>query len=446
MAQNLRSIINRYLQGSPMAGQADALIRAGQTTGVDPRVFAAIATKESSLGRAMFASHNPFGFNVHHAAGAAGPAFPNFEAAAEAVGRTLSGSLYKGRGAKTLSQIIPIYAPPSENDTSLYVQQVNQLARKLGMDPSQSVFGPVQSAQNVGGSAAVTANRGAQGSQAQSEMRTPQQPDPAHLVALLQRAQGSSNPLSSLLFRGTQPGMMQLPFVQGQSTGISNLPYQGGRPNFTNMLLQSMQGGSANTADLLALQDALHPSAQATNAAAPGTTPAPNTNVRGPISQGFHKYVNPVSGPGFTPERIDMGVDYNATGGKFRALGDAVVTQVDPHANWGGPGNGWVSYKLLSGPMAGRHVYVAEHITPQVRVGQRLNAGDVVATGSGQTETGWAAGPDHHYSTYASVYGGGYSEGQGTKAGLNFSNLIASLGGPRGTAPTIGYRSGSTFK
>ena len=52
---------------------------------------------------------------------------------------------------------------------------------------------------------------------------------------------------------------------------------------------------------------------------------------------------------GLVPERIDMGVAF-------------------------------VGYTLLDGPYAGRHVYVAEDIVPQVSVGQTGTAGQMIAT------------------------------------------------------------------
>jgi hypothetical protein len=58
-------------------------------------------------------------------------------------------------------------------------------------------------------------------------------------------------------------------------------------------------------------------------------------------------------------------------------------------------------------------------------------------------ELGFAAGKANETS-YATAYGGGYSEGALTAAGQAFSNLIASLGGPAGLAE--GRRVTGTFK
>jgi hypothetical protein len=143
-------------------------------------------------------------------------------------------------------------------------------------------------------------------------------------------------------------------------------------------------------------------------------------------------YVNPLANASVRAERIDQGVDYSGSG-TIGALGPGVVTQVVPSGS-GWEGGGYVEYKLTAGPYAGRYVYAAEGVTPTVSVGQALSAGQPVATivpgSSTGVEMGFASGNGE--SSYASVYGGGYSEGQLTAAGQAFSNLIGSLGAPAG--------------
>lgn len=147
---------------------------------------------------------------------------------------------------------------------------------------------------------------------------------------------------------------------------------------------------------------------------------------------GASGYVNPLANASVQAERIDQGVDY-AGSGTIGALGPAVVTQVQASGS-GWEGGGYVEYKLTAGPYAGRYVYAAEGVTPTVSVGQTLSAGQPVATivsgSSTGVEMGFASGVGE--SSYASQYGGGYSEGQLTAAGQAFSNLIASLGAPAG--------------
>jgi hypothetical protein len=143
-------------------------------------------------------------------------------------------------------------------------------------------------------------------------------------------------------------------------------------------------------------------------------------------------YVNPLANAQVKGERIDQGVDY-AGSGTIGALGPGVVTQVVQTGS-GWEGGGYVEYKLTAGPYAGRYVYYAEGVTPTVSVGQTLSPGQPVATiisgAPHGIEIGFGSGVGQ--SSYANQYGGGYSEGVATAAGVAFSNLVASLGGPAG--------------
>ncbi|MBV9804470.1 MAG: hypothetical protein JO130_14815 [Solirubrobacterales bacterium] len=172
-----------------------------------------------------------------------------------------------------------------------------------------------------------------------------------------------------------------------------------------------------------------------------GTLAAAQTGAA-TAAAGASGYVNPLANASVRAERIDQGVDY-AGSGTIGALGPAVVTQVVPSGS-GWEGGGYVEYKLTAGPYAGRYVYAAEGVTPTVSIGQTLSAGQPVATivpgSSTGVEMGFASGVGE--SSYASQYGGGYSEGQLTAAGQAFSNLIASLGAPAGLAegrPLVGH-------
>jgi hypothetical protein len=164
-----------------------------------------------------------------------------------------------------------------------------------------------------------------------------------------------------------------------------------------------------------------------------GTLAAAQTGAA-TAAAGASGYVNPLANASVRAERIDQGVDY-AGSGTIGALGPAVVTKVVPSGS-GWEGGGYVEYKLTAGPYAGRYVYAAEGVTPTVSVGQTLSAGQPVATivpgSSTGVEMGFASGVGE--SSYASQYGGGYSEGQLTAAGQAFSNLLASLGAPAGLA------------
>jgi LysM repeat protein len=158
----------------------------------------------------------------------------------------------------------------------------------------------------------------------------------------------------------------------------------------------------------------------------PSSAPAPAP------AQGSGQYQNPI-GPGLTPGRVDMGVDYGGAGPVY-ALGNGTITSV---INSGWPGGGFIGLHLSDG--SGRYVYYAEDINPAVQVGQSVTAGQLIghATGGG-IEVGWAAAPGTG-QTMAAATGqnqAGLAQGDPgyypTGYGVNFSNLIRSLGGPAG--------------
>lgn len=144
-------------------------------------------------------------------------------------------------------------------------------------------------------------------------------------------------------------------------------------------------------------------------------------------------FANPI-GPGLTPERVDMGVDFGGSGPLY-ALGDGTITQVYSSGS-GWPGGGWIGLKLLDG----RIMYYAEDIIPAVHSGQTVKAGQVIghATGgSSGIELGWASGQGT--GTEAAATGQnklGLSHGDpgaySTAFGVDMANLIHSVGGPMG--------------
>jgi hypothetical protein len=157
------------------------------------------------------------------------------------------------------------------------------------------------------------------------------------------------------------------------------------------------------------------------------------------------EYVNPVRDVGgLYSRRIDLGVDYGGAG-PLLAIGDGVVTMATdsdsgPSSCWAiscWPGGGIVVYRLLDGPFAGKYVYEAEHLTVTVHAGQRVRAGQQIATlysGYPWVEIGWASGPgpealgiaDGHQCTCGDP--GGWS----TIDGRNMDALLVGLGAPSG--------------
>jgi hypothetical protein len=141
-------------------------------------------------------------------------------------------------------------------------------------------------------------------------------------------------------------------------------------------------------------------------------------------------YANPMRGvAGLTSMRIDEGVDYGGSGPVF-AIGDGVVLNTTS-PNWPPYPGAFISYRLTDGPATGAVVYVAENVTPQVSVGQRVNANTVLGTlhnAYPYMEIGWGI-----FSGAPQALGNpGYDGSDPTQAGVNFSDLLATLGAPPG--------------
>jgi hypothetical protein len=174
-------------------------------------------------------------------------------------------------------------------------------------------------------------------------------------------------------------------------------------------------------------------SPKATSARPPQTANRPASQpTLAAKTQGY--YVNPLSKvANLAAERIDQGVDFSGSG-PVLAIGDAVITET----NGGGwPGGPFMSYRLTSGPFAGRYVYVAENITPTVSVGQTVQAGQQIATmfnGGTGIETGWAAPggfqPLSQTPAAGSINGANLPPGGGTAIAKDFDTLLNSQGVP----------------
>jgi murein DD-endopeptidase MepM/ murein hydrolase activator NlpD len=137
-------------------------------------------------------------------------------------------------------------------------------------------------------------------------------------------------------------------------------------------------------------------------------------------------YVNPF--PSAVIGRTDQGVDLNMKpGSPIRALGDSKVVRIVP--NWYS-GQPLILMQLTSGPQAGKYWYAAEQISPTVREGQSVRAGQVIGTyaqsGTG-IEAGWGS-PNTPHMTLATAPGhGGYTEGQVTPEGASFRSFLGGL-------------------
>ncbi len=150
---------------------------------------------------------------------------------------------------------------------------------------------------------------------------------------------------------------------------------------------------------------------------------------------GFGGYANPLRDTNaLVPQEIDQGVDYCGSGPVY-AVGEGVVVNL---YSSGWPSGVFVSYRLVSGPARGRYVYVAENVTPEVHLGERVNSSTIVAmVHDAKTcmETGWADPP----SRLAFAAGHAQFDGRNSTAfGLNFSALLQRLGARPGLPQPYG--------
>jgi Transglycosylase SLT domain len=150
---------------------------------------------------------------------------------------------------------------------------------------------------------------------------------------------------------------------------------------------------------------------------------------------GDGEYVSPLP-PGlpFVNARTDMGVDLETgsvgVGRQLVAIGDAQVLAIKP---MGAFGPTWISYRLLSGSLRGRAIFIGHSGPPLVAVGQRVAAGTALIAihgGSyggpaGHFEIGWALADGS-----APAEANHYSEGQVTSEGRSFRRFLARLGMP----------------
>jgi hypothetical protein len=120
---------------------------------------------------------------------------------------------------------------------------------------------------------------------------------------------------------------------------------------------------------------------------------------------------------------VDEGVDFSARPGQsIKAMGDARIIGISP--NWY-KGQPYLSYELTSGSQKGKIIYVAEQITPTVKAGQHVRAGDQIGVyaGSGTgIETGYGS-----RTPGLAASAGEYTEGKETGAGKAYRQLFEQI-------------------
>jgi hypothetical protein len=135
-AAAIDAILAKY--GSPAAGTGDIWVKFGEQYGIDPAYAVAFFIHESSAGtNPGWAGIKPDGSTTHNVGNiiCAGYAtcynrFRDYASWDEGIAdwyKLISNEYVSGRGAASVEQIIPIYAPSFENDVNGYIQTVVML-------------------------------------------------------------------------------------------------------------------------------------------------------------------------------------------------------------------------------------------------------------------------------------------------------------------------------
>jgi hypothetical protein len=123
--------------------------------------------------------------------------------------------------------------------------------------------------------------------------------------------------------------------------------------------------------------------------------------------------------------RIDQGQDFGGTGA-IVAIGRSRVEKVT-YRDPGWEGGQTMLLRLLDGPLRGAYYYVNEGVTPAVRRGQIVEAGqkigELIPGSTSGIEIGWAQASGEPVSHP------GYTEGKKTTGGKTMAGFLAGLAG-----------------
>jgi hypothetical protein len=124
--------INRILdkKNSPARGTGNLFVRLGKEYGIDPVIALAFFRQESQFGTEGIAVHTKSMGNIKYSSKCPGGNYRGFcqydswEDSIEDWYRLVSGPVYVRSGLDTIEEIIPKYAPSSENDVNVYIDSV----------------------------------------------------------------------------------------------------------------------------------------------------------------------------------------------------------------------------------------------------------------------------------------------------------------------------------
>lgn len=147
--------------------------------------------------------------------------------------------------------------------------------------------------------------------------------------------------------------------------------------------------------------------------------------------------------------RIDEGVDYRGHG-KVYPIGPAIVTEAtNDHKNFFGGvssrGHANTVYRLTSGPAKGKSIFVGEACRPRPNlIGHKVTEQTAIcymhAGHFPGIETGWWNPGTDKPMAYPSYTVAGHPDGSKTAFGVNFSELLVSVGAPGGNTVNVPER------
>lgn len=140
-------------------------------------------------------------------------------------------------------------------------------------------------------------------------------------------------------------------------------------------------------------------------------------------------YENPFRSMTVSVADIDAGVDYCGTG-VIHPLGNAVILRRGTPSHTSTFGRDLSAYRLLDGPAAGKVIYTAEHyeLVDGIVPGDVVDTDTVLYHMDGCIEQGWATFDGSQSLAWAL----GYSEGECSKLGTSFNDLMMAVGVPGG--------------